>query len=163
MNKKLLAELAVCLFLVACGKPEPATKSTSESEIVQKTETPKTIKLSNLQLFSGEKSPAVATTLFEKNSTVWLTYDVQGFTLIKETGKIGLRQDLVVINPSGQIILAMPAIIQYTDVISKKPKSFTNKINLGKNAASGKYTAIVNICDLYNLVSDRQEISFSVK
>ncbi len=117
--------------------------------------------------------------IFSKEDTVVFSYELSGLVALnpadkknnsfgknnkKEDAFIHIRQDLMVRDTKGNILIVKPQILEVKRILSEKPARFVNEISLKKipTVPNGKYEIDILVTDLVGFQTAGGALIFNV-
>lgn len=103
---------------------------------------------------------------FNKKEKIWLSFDAENITAIKENGtsNFWLREDLIIRDSNGAIVMLQPNVFEIKKPISEKPVKFNNEISLSnvENLNPGKYSITILLTDLAGFQISAKTVLFRI-
>ncbi|MFH0948274.1 MAG: hypothetical protein V1833_04665 [Elusimicrobiota bacterium] len=104
---------------------------------------------------------------FALSDKIKVSYDLKDLFAINIGGKpnVWIRQDIMVCDATGSIVLLRPGILEIKKPLSDKPARFINEISLSaiENLKAGNYKIYLLVTDLVSFQIKLQEIPFVIK
>jgi len=127
----------------------------------------KSLRISDVRIGTGETDITIGTIVFNTDEKIIITLDVKNLTTLSENGLnyYWIREDLVVRDKNGGMVLLKPAIIDGKEPIYSKPLKFKNMFTLShiEGIKPGNYTVSILVTDLIKFQTATTTIPIKVK
>jgi len=161
--------LLLVLLLSSCGKCPILNKLCGSK---QKNVNSTAFEICDSRIGSGDKDIAEGKINFSANENIIITFDVRNFTTLTENwlNNSGItyywiREDIIVRDKKGAIVLLQPAVIDGKSPLYAKPLKFRNSFTLSKidGVKPGPYTVTLLATDLIGFQTALTTIPIKVK
>lgn len=159
----LVTLFALSLSLISCSKCPLCKKFFCKTS----KEAPASgFQLIDVRVGGGAKGLEMPKTSFTKNEIIWLTFDVSNITAVREKGMsyFWIREDLIIRDKDGAIVILRPDIINAKRLVTNKPVKFTNRITLDsvKDLKPGTYTITLLGTDLVGFQTNSKTVAIKL-
>jgi hypothetical protein len=125
------------------------------------------LQVTDTRIGTGIADIAIGTTVFNADENIVATFDVKNIAALTENGinYYWLREDLVVRDSNGAIVLVKPAIIDGKEPLFSKPLKFKNSFTMSgvSGIKPGKYNVVIFVTDIVSLKTAKTEIPITIK
>ena len=157
------------LLLSSCGKCPILSKLCGSK---QKSASTTAFEITDARIGAGDKDISEGRIVFDANEKIIITFDVRNFTTLTENwlNNSGItyywiREDLMVRDKKGAIVMLQPAVIDGRQPTYTKPLKFKNSFTLSKidGVKPGRYTVTLLATDLIGFQTATTTIPIKIK
>jgi len=130
------------------------------------------LQITDIRIGTGEKDISTGTIVFTRVDNIIITFDVNNFTTLagsrpddKSGAYYWLRQDIIVRDKNGGVVMLKPSIIDRNEPLYSKPLKFKNSFTLSniRDVKPGKYTVSLLVTDLIGFQTATSNIPIKIK